>query len=412
MDITSLFTKINRQFQLRKLKRDTKNGLTMKKVLKILLPVLFLALGAAVAWQYISSKPTVSRQRPQAQEVPGVEVVSAHKEDVQTSVSAMGTVVPARQITLRSEVGGTVLETAEDFTPGGVLQQGSIVLRIDPRDYEIEVQKQESALAQARAEMRQEEGRQDVARQELDMLQQGSKPQLQETDLALRLPQLEKARAEVSSASSSLDKAKLDLFRTQVKAPFRALVLEQEAYQGSTVGTQDKLATLVDTREYHVRVKVPLESLKLLDLQSGQKRQVQISSQSGAGEWTGSTLRLTGEVDEQTRMATLLVRVQDPLGLDSQQEQLLLDEYVRARIQGQVLEDVFALPRKALRDQDRIWIYADGQLKIRQADVIWRDQERIYLRQGLQEGEQVIVSDLSTPVSGMELQVLDDKGDR
>ncbi|MFP4480766.1 MAG: efflux RND transporter periplasmic adaptor subunit [Desulfohalobiaceae bacterium] len=384
----------------------------MKKVLKILLPVLFLALGAAVAWQYISSKPTVSRQRPQAQEVPGVEVVSAHKEDVQTSVSAMGTVVPARQITLRSEVGGTVLETAEDFTPGGVLQQGSIVLRIDPRDYEIEVQKQESALAQARAEMRQEEGRQDVARQELDMLQQGSKPQLQETDLALRLPQLEKARAEVSSASSSLDKAKLDLFRTQVKAPFRALVLEQEAYQGSTVGTQDKLATLVDTREYHVRVKVPLESLKLLDLQSGQKRQVQISSQSGAGEWTGSTLRLTGEVDEQTRMATLLVRVQDPLGLDSQQEQLLLDEYVRARIQGQVLEDVFALPRKALRDQDRIWIYADGQLKIRQADVIWRDQERIYLRQGLQEGEQVIVSDLSTPVSGMELQVLDDKGDR
>ncbi len=412
MDITSLFTKINRQFQLRKLKRDTKNGLTMKKVLKILLPVLFLALGAAVAWQYISSKPTVSRQRPQAQEVPGVEVVSAHKEDVQTSVSAMGTVVPARQITLRSEVGGTVLETAEDFTPGGVLQQGSTVLRIDPRDYEIEVQKQESALAQARAEMRQEEGRQDVARQELDMLQQGSKPQLQETDLALRLPQLEKARAEVSSASSSLDKAKLDLFRTQVKAPFRALVLEQEAYQGSTVGTQDKLATLVDTREYHVRVKVPLESLKLLDLQSGQKRQVQISSQSGAGEWTGSTLRLTGEVDEQTRMATLLVRVQDPLGLDSQQEQLLLDEYVRARIQGQVLEDVFALPRKALRDQDRIWIYADGQLKIRQADVIWRDQERIYLRQGLQEGEQVIVSDLSTPVSGMELQVLDDKGDR
>ncbi|MFW6178467.1 MAG: efflux RND transporter periplasmic adaptor subunit, partial [Desulfohalobiaceae bacterium] len=389
-----------------------KNGLTMKKVLKILLPVLFLALGAAVAWQYISSKPTVSRQRPQAQEVPGVEVVSAHKEDVQTSVSAMGTVVPARQITLRSEVGGTVLETAEDFTPGGVLQQGSTVLRIDPRDYEIEVQKQESALAQARAEMRQEEGRQDVARQELDMLQQGSKPQLQETDLALRLPQLEKARAEVSSASSSLDKAKLDLFRTQVKAPFRALVLEQEAYQGSTVGTQDKLATLVDTREYHVRVKVPLESLKLLDLQSGQKRQVQISSQSGAGEWTGSTLRLTGEVDEQTRMATLLVRVQDPLGLDSQQEQLLLDEYVRARIQGQVLEDVFALPRKALRDQDRIWIYADGQLKIRQADVIWRDQERIYLRQGLQEGEQVIVSDLSTPVSGMELQVLDDKGDR
>ncbi|MFW6455951.1 MAG: efflux RND transporter periplasmic adaptor subunit [Desulfohalobiaceae bacterium] len=384
----------------------------MKKVLKILLPVLFLALGAAVAWQYISSKPTVSRQRPQAQEVPGVEVVSAHKEDVQTSVSAMGTVVPARQISLRSEVGGTVLETAEDFTPGGVLEQGSTVLRIDPRDYEIEVQKQESALAQARAEMRQEEGRQDVARQELDMLQQGSKPQLQETDLALRLPQLEKARAEVSSASSSLDKAKLDLFRTQVKAPFRALVLEQEAYQGSTVGTQDKLATLVDTREYHVRVKVPLESLKLLDLQSGQKRQVQISSQSGAGEWTGSILRLTGEVDEETRMATLLVRVQDPLGLDSQQEQLLLDEYVRARIQGQVLEDVFALPRKALRDQDRIWIYADGQLKIRQADVIWRDQERIYLRQGLQEGEQVIVSDLSTPVSGMELQVLDDKGDR
>ncbi len=377
----------------------------MKKVLKVLLPVLFLALGAGVAWQFISSKPPVSRQQPQVR-TPGVEVFSVRKSDVQTMVSAMGTVVPARKLILRSKVGGTVLETAPGFTPGGVLQEGTTVLRIDPRDYETEVQKQKSNLAMARAEMRLEEGRQDVARQELDMLQQGSNPELQETDLALRLPQLEKARAEVQSASSELDKARLNLSRTSIVAPFDVLVLEQEAHQGSEVGTRDKLATLVDTREYHIRAMVPLRSLKLIDLQAKEGNQVKVASQSGTGEWAGRTLRLTGEVDEQARMAALLIRVRDPLGLESEREQLLLDDYVQLEIQSRVLHEVFALPRKALRENDKIWVYQNGQLQIRQTEVIWGDQERIYVKQGLDEGEQVIVSDLSTPVQGMEVSVI------
>lgn len=387
--------------------KDTKNGLKMKKALKIILPVLFLALGAAAAGLFISSKPKVSRQQQPRAEVPAVEVVTASRSQVQTSVSAMGTVVPARQITLRSKVGGTVLETAEGFTPGSVLEQGTTVLRLEPRDYEIEVQKQESALARAEADLRLEQGKQDVARQELDMLLQGPDSKVQETDLALRLPQLEKARAEVQSASSGLDKAKLDLSRTSVVAPFDALVLEQEAYQGSEVGAQDKLATLVDIREYHVRAKVPLKSLQLIDLQAQEGKRVRITSQSGAGEWTGRTLRLTGDVDENAHMATLLIQVQDPLGLQSKHNQLLLQDYVRADIQGRVLQNVFALPRKALRDRDRIWVLQDGQLRIRQTEVTWQDQERIYVRKGLSEGEQVIVSDISTPVQGMELTALE-----
>jgi RND family efflux transporter MFP subunit len=384
----------------------------MKKALKIILPVLFLALGAAAAGLFISSKPTVSRQQQPRTKVAAVEVIAVSKGQVQTVVTAMGTVVPARQISLRCKVGGTVLETAEQFAPGGILEQGATVLRIDPRDFEIEVQKQESTLARAEADLRLEQGKQDVARQELDMLLKGSELKVQETELALRLPQLEKARAQVKSARAGLEKARLDLARTRVAAPFDSLVLEQEVHQGSEVRPQDKLATLVDTKEYHVRARVPLRELRLLDLQQEGGNQVQISSQSGAGEWTGCSLRLTGEVDDEARMATLLIQVEDPLGQETEPGQLLLDDFVHAEIQGRVLEEVYALPRKALREKDRVWVLEEGRLQIRQTEVLWRDAEQVYVRQGLSDGEQVVVSDISTPVQGMGLMLLEAGEDR
>lgn len=376
----------------------------MNRILKVFLGLLIIGLGAAAAMYFLANKPTVSRQKPQAKAAP-VDVAVARLSETTATIEAMGTVVPSQKITLRSQVSGKVVHTGEGFTPGGRLDKGQTAVRIDPRDFEIEVDKAQSSLARARADLRLEQGKQDVARQELDMFRQGSELAIKETDLALRRPQLKQAEAEVARARSDLDRAELDLSRTRVTAPFNALVMEQNIDLGSYVSSQDSLATLAGTDTYWVRASVPVGSLDFLDLKAEGGSPVRIVSQSGRGEWTGRTLRLTGEVDEATRMVTLILIVPRPLDQQEDSTPLMLNDYVQVFIQGKTLAEVFSLPRRALRSGQKVWVVDDGQLDIRSVQVVWKDRERVYVRQGLTPGDKIILSSLATPVQGMRLRV-------
>jgi hypothetical protein len=85
---------------------------------------------------------------------------------------------------------------------------------------------------------------------------------------------------------------------------------------------------------------------------------------------------------------------------------LLIGEYVRVEIEGSELSQVFRIPRAALRDNDTIWVVTDDStLDIRPAATIWRDTQTVFLGQGLNPGDRVIVSDLAAPVQGMKIQM-------
>ncbi|MFO7802820.1 MAG: efflux RND transporter periplasmic adaptor subunit [Desulfovermiculus sp.] len=375
----------------------------MNRLVKIVLGLCIIGLGTAAAIYFISNQPTVSRQKTQTK-APPVEVMDVQPSEATVDIQAMGTVVPSREITLRSQVSGEVVEIADEFTPGGRLSTGQTAVRIDPRDYEIQVDKAQSALARSQADFRLEQGKQDVARQELDMFTQGSGLQVHETDLALRKPQLEQSQAEVNSSRAELDKAELDLSRTRITVPFNALVIKRDINLGSQVSGQDSLATLAGTDTFWVRAAVPVHSLDLIDLNAPGGNPVRIASQSGNGEWQGRTLRLTGEVDNATRMATLIITVPQPLDQKNDSPQIMLNDYVRVFIQGKTLKGVFALPRQALREDSTVWVLADKKLDIRRVNVAWKDRDQVYIDQGLAPGDQVVLSPLATPVQGMRLR--------
>jgi multidrug efflux pump subunit AcrA (membrane-fusion protein) len=126
-------------------------------------------------------------------------------------------------------------------------------------------------------------------------------------------------------------------------------------------------------------------------------------------ELNGTVIKLLGELEAEGRMARVLVEVKDPLGLNPSEKKhppLLIGEYVRMEIEGRQLKNVFRIPRTALRDNAQIWLVSnDGKLEIRTVETLWRDAQSVLLTDGLQPGEQLIVSDLSKPVDGMPLKV-------
>jgi RND family efflux transporter MFP subunit len=369
------------------------------KMVILLLALLILGAGIFTAMRFINSRPKPP-QRPPAAIAPLVETVAVTAGTETVIIKAVGTVVPSRQTQVRAEVTGIVREIAPGFQPGATVAGASPLLRLVEDDYRLTVATREADLANARASLELEQGYQEVARHEWDLLAMTGKAG-ESPDLALRKPQLAQARAKVRQAEAALEQARLDLKRTTVSAPFTALVLDKHVEIGSRVSVTDTLATLVDTREYWVEATVALDRLPWITLPSkeGQGSFVRIRSQASGAECEGRILRLRGDLEEQGRLARMQISL--PAPLDVKPAPILLGEYVRLEIEGRRLENVIRLPRSALRENDTVWTVHNATLAVRQAEVAWRDTDWVLVSGGLDSGDTVVTSDLGTPIDGM-----------
>ena len=190
------------------------------KLLTALLCLLVLGAGAALAAYFLATRPTPP-QRPPVPLSPLVEAMPVRSGPAHIVIHAMGTVVPARETSIRAEVPGTVRQMSADFEPGGVVAAGKSLLRLETEDFQLAALTRKAALEQAKADLALERGYQEVARHEWEILSREGQA-TGSPDLALRKPQLAQARARLLQAEAGLAQAELDLRRTTVTAPFTA----------------------------------------------------------------------------------------------------------------------------------------------------------------------------------------------
>jgi len=366
-----------------------------------------IALTLFVAKTLLTTRPTAKRrQKPKS--APVVSVMTANLKDHQVIIPVMGTIEPELEISLTARVSGEITEVHPEFLAGGVVEKGEILVVIDPVDYLAQVAQAEAQLEQARLDLQLEEGKQIIAEKEWKLMGSDQGASDLEKELVLRKPQLRRVKATVKSAEASLKKARADLNRTRVKAPFNAVVRSISADIGDQASPQKTLATLIGTDMFHVVATLSVDRLSWLEFPSEANPfagEVLVESVHSR-QRTGHLKKLLTDVEPGGRMARILVEIPDPLGLESDQPDpvpLLIGEYIQAGVAGRTVQDVYELPRNSLRENNIIWIITEeNKLGFAPVDIIWRDQEMV-LVQGLAPQTQIIVSDLSSPVEGMEL---------
>jgi RND family efflux transporter MFP subunit len=326
----------------------------------------------------------------------------------QVKISAMGSVVPAREMTLKARVTGQVASTNPEFTVGGIIDRGERILKIDPQDYQLALARQKSQLINAQYELKVEMGHQEVAQREWALLNTGKPADPADVELALRKPHLAKAKSDLAAAQAELEQAKLNLSRTDILAPFNAVVREKYVEIGSQISTQDALADLVGTDEYWIRVSIPVDRLRWLRVPvSRSDTGSPVTVHYRGHQRPGRVIRLLGDLEPQGRMARILVSVEDPLGRRNPQPDrpaLLIGEYVRVEISGTRLTDIYRIPRSALRDNSTIWLVGpDDTLQIKPVDTIWREKNVVLIENHINPGDRLVVSDLAAPVAGMRI---------
>jgi RND family efflux transporter MFP subunit len=381
-------------------------------VINIVLSIALITAGIAGA-AYISKTAPKARRRPPAKMLPLVQVITVQPVEERILVPAMGTVIPAREIILESRVAGEIVSIHPEFTVGGYLKKGSEVLQIDPQDYELALTLAKAKVKDAESKLKILQAEAAAAKdewREINRIRAGKKNN-QPSPLLIKKPQLTAAQAMLIAEKADVEKARLNLARTKILAPFNAIVRAKHVDIGSQVSGQDQLAELVGTDEYWIQASLPVDRLNWIMIPSNSGEagaKVRIFYRNGI-ELNGTINKLLGELGAEGRMARVLVEIKDPLGLNSTEKKrppLLIGEYVRLEIEGRKLNNVFRLPRTALRDNTRIWLVSkDGKLEIRNVETLWRDAQTVLLTDGIQPGEQLIVSDLSKPVNGTQLQV-------
>jgi len=373
----------------------------MRKLWILFICIALPALAIIIASVLVATAPKAEKKRP-PKSAALVEVKTLEPTDETVVLELAGTVTPAEEVLLRARVSGEVVSISPHFIEGGLLDKGEEAVLIDPVDYELALTAANSALETARFNYKLELGRQDVAQREWDMLKTDDATE-QEKELALRIPHLAASKAALEAAEATLANAALDLGRTTIRAPFNAIVISRNVNTGSQASLQDVLASLAGTDAYWVLVSIPVDRLEWVEIPGSTAR---ITSPSGAVR-EGHVIKLLADLEEKGRMARLLIEVSDPLCLrpeNAERKPLLIGEYVRADVSGRELQQVYSIPRKALHNNGDIWIATqDNTLDIRPVDVLWRDGQRILVRDGIREGERLIVSDLTAPVQGMDL---------
>lgn len=378
----------------------------------IIICAVILLLAVAAVSAIFSTEPKAERSSASKQTAMLVDVTRAERGDFRPVIVAMGSVRPEQEIMLSPRVGGQVVSISTAFTPGGFVEQGAILLQIDPADYQANLLLRQSELRQASADLDLELGRQQLARQDYEELK-GTISSEYET-LVLRAPQLNTARARVEAAEANMNRAELDLERTRIRAPFAAHIISREVNVGSQVAPGEPLGMLVGIESYWVEVAVPVSSLRWIELPQDSGSPAAAARLRHRAAWPQDTFRearvhsLIGALQDETRLARILLTVPDPLAHEpgsSGLPPLMVGSYVEARIEGKLIENAVRMPRDYLRQNDTVWINEDGVLRIRPLEIVFRDHDYVYIRQGLEEDDRVVTTNLATVIDGALLRM-------
>ncbi len=393
--------------------------MTAKKiVLNVVLPIVALLGAFMTVGAFMRSRPETPKMPP---EVTGqvVRVALAEAASGRAKVTAVGRVRAARELTVMPEVSGRLVELHPALQPGGLVREGDELLRIDDRAYRLMVSQQEANAAAARVDLQVESGRRSVAEREWSLLESDVQATAEGKALALRKPYERLAQVRVASARAALERARLDVERTVLKAPFNALVREETAELGMLVGPQSAIARLVGTDTFWVEVSLPFDDLARIrvpgpgqDEAAGAAATIvpsHLAGADGAATYAGRAIRLLGDLDAVGAQARILIEVPDPLGLESGKAPLLLNTFVEVALETEAAPDAIRVPRVALREGDVVWVLkADDTLEFREVEVGARERDAVLVTAGLEPGERIITSRLSAPVPGMKLKVADE----
>ncbi len=434
----------------------------MKKILKKL-PILPIIIAVAVAIVVIAVKTKAPIEHEElGYPQKAVEVITTEKIPFRARVMAFGNVEPSVLMKAKAEVSGKIVYIHPDLKQGASLKKGTVVLRVEPTTYEISLNQSKaglagskSSLAQLVAEENSAKGALKIAneklefeRQELARMQSmwdkkliarttldkeeknvlSLEQQVQDIEGKLSAFASRKAAvvAKINQSKSLVNKGKDSLGRTEVTLPFDARIGQVFVENGEFTAIGGVLFEALGVQAVEINAQLPLRQFRALvsDLFDGENTSLSlqnpevmqlaiknmnlearvrlVSNASDQSQWQGELIRLSESVDPSRDTLGLVVVVNNPYEkvIPGIRPPLLKGMYTSVEFFAPS-KPTLVIPRKAVH-QGRVYVaMSDNTLDIRPIEIAYSQGDLVVIKNGLNEGEQLIVSDVIPVMQGL-----------
>ena len=372
--------------------------------------IILVAIFGLIIVAILAPKPA---KKPTIIKAPLVEVQAIERQDIRFTIASQGSVLPRTQTNLVSEVSGQITSVNKKFNVGGFFTKGEVLLSIDDISYRVALLQAQSRLDAAKALLVEEQARKEQAEDEWLLT---GKSLSQAPVLALRLPQLQKAKADVKAAEADVTDAEVKLARTKIKAPYDAMIKEKQVEIGQYVSTGSTLAMTFAVDYAEVRLPIKQRDVEFLNLpkinqQGESSSKVDIFYQLLGNEhtWQSNLTRYEGEVDSRSRVHYVIAQINDPYSVlsSSEHQELRIGTFVNANIAGKTVADIVAIPRDALHGANKLYLVDDeNKLHIQEISILRNDADFVYSHDSFADDYRLITTQMETPVEGMTLRVV------
>ncbi len=380
---------------------------------RLLITLAILLLTVLVVGLLIVTRPQAkSEMKPDV--VTRVEVAQVRLEDLQPRVELTGVLRPRQIASLRFEVSGKLLQ--REVEPGARVAAGDLLMQLDDADYRDAVVEAESQLGETRAAIEQDQTllklaqeNRDLARREFKRLEKLGKGSLAsdsnrdsarqklinlESELARLRFSIESGQTRLARQESALNRARRNLQRTRLQAPFdgrvnRVMVEVGDALQANTLALE-----LIDNGALELHLEVSGDVAAALSL--GQPLTVTVDGEQIPGE----LVALQFNPDSQTHTHPIRIRVPG--------EKLLPGELGEVALPLRLRKDALVVPASALLREEGgyyLFLVRDGQLERRAVTPGVRLGEKQAIRSGVEVGNQVVARDVDVLSDGLKVQI-------
>ncbi len=340
---------------------------------------------------------------PSAAPRPQVSVVTLQASSKPFVRDLPGRIAPTRVAEVRARVAGIVMERS--FEQGAEVKAGDTLYRIDPARFQVDLAAAEAAHAKALAALDQSE-QQSKRVEKLVVLQSASQAQ-HETALA----NYRQAVAEVAARKAEIERAKLELSYTDVKAPISGRIGRAMVTEGALVGQGEAthLATVRQLDPIYADFTQSVSELNQLRraFESGDLEQVApdavkvelVLDDGTIYPHAGKLLFSDASVDPSTGQVTLRGEFPNP------KAELLPGMYVRVQIEQGIDGDALTVPQQAVQRNDaggsEVFVVKPDNRTVLTATRVGRviEQEWLVL-DGLNPGDRVVVEGFQKFVAG------------
>lgn len=415
-------------------------------ILRFLRVIIVIGIAVALAMFLVSLKKDPEKKEI-IQTPPSVKAIVVKPVSKVMTVEAYGTVKPRKLVKIAAEVSGKIDYIHPSFIEGGEIKKGQVLVRIDRRTYQLNRQaglvnvkqaktdikklrqdianlKSDIKLSEANLKLSEKEfariktlsGKQFASTNSLDKAEQQylqARIQFQNLNnqLSLTDTMMEQKDTTLAMARVDLQKADLALKKTSIVSDFDGFVLDKFAEAGEYVNPGQVIGSIYQRDNLDVDVRISLEKLRWIesDFENGKTPKVKITMANldklMPFVWDAKVARIKSKIDETTRTLPMTIEISIPEKKQKNIFQLKPGTFVKCSITGETRENIFVLPRHLLKQKNTLYTISSDHLKMKKVKILRKFEEEVYIDQGLEPGDKIIVSPLPGAIDGMKLTI-------